>query len=109
MFNIAGHKIEICGLHKPSPRDEQVLEAEGLDISDFGYVKKVVERAGEHSITRPSQVAMVVWGEDLARVPLLVYNDNGLIWRAPELTDDHADMLDMAARFVNFVLKAENS
>lgn len=115
MFDMSGHKIEITGLRPMNPREEQVLKDEGIDISPYGQVRKCLEKVETYARLIESNelswqhIRMVVWGEDLAKVPLLVYTDEGLIWANDMLTDEHRMDLSHAAVAINGVIEAENS
>lgn len=94
MYDLKGHKIEICGIHGPKPRDEKFLKEEGIDLSDIGQLNAFVD--GDP--LKVEDIAVIVWGEDLARVPLLAFNHKGeIIFKMPNVDDSVLNYLQIAA------------
>lgn len=110
MFDIKGHKIEICGVHDRTPPEVKTLEEDEIDISDIGQINECLAEPGGGGFIPPERFSMIVWGEDLARIPLIIYSDEGdVMYRCEMLTDDHFKALDEAARLVNRVLEEEQA
>lgn len=87
MFDMSGHSVEFCGARLVGS-DPEILREFGID---------------------PEQASMVCWGEDLARIPLLVWDEGGeVIFRNDMLTPEHAALLAGAGVACNRVISEEN-
>jgi hypothetical protein len=104
---MSGHKITICGVHPPMPYERKMLEDYGVDVSDLGLINSALSLVAYGTVTA-DEIAMVVWGEDLARVPLIVYGlDGEVIYRDEVLTEDGYREYDKTARALNRCMQAE--
>lgn len=112
MFDMKGHKIEVRGLQAPRPMQQEVADGGGEDVSDLAEVRRWVSDVKDpaDSTIQIEDVAAVVWGEDMARIPLIVFAADGdVMFRNPMLTSGHAARLEAAARNMISVIEDEQT
>ena len=111
MIDMRGHKVEVKGIHKPTPEQVQMLKEDGIDLSDIGTIN---EFTGPNNQLTVDEIWMVVWGEDLGRIPLVVFGEGGRVlfeMKDPQgiIPDSAFDKFRQAAVLINEAVEIEQT